>query len=184
MGNQEGLGDAATPSRSLWGNSLAVYPTSSPVLEQRWARRLARRLSHIERHALALRLLLAIGVDLRQEGRTEMGNLGLDLLGRVGTLVDQHREEIGHQGHHDPTASFHRHAVCRHRVIEELREGFEERVGVGVLCQGIGQGPGRGKGGKRRLRARPGLAGQCCQRVRDEAVHIAHVVIALRTHEG
>jgi hypothetical protein len=44
MGNQEGLGDAATPSRSLWGNSLAVYPTSSPVLEQRWARRLARRL--------------------------------------------------------------------------------------------------------------------------------------------
>src|SRR6266700_8290548 len=26
------------------GNSLAVYPTSSPVLDQRWARQLARRL--------------------------------------------------------------------------------------------------------------------------------------------
>jgi hypothetical protein len=26
------------------GNSLAAYPTSSPVLEQRWARLLARRL--------------------------------------------------------------------------------------------------------------------------------------------
>ena len=60
-----------------------------------------------------------------------MGNLGLDLLGRVGTLVDQHREEIGHQGHHDPTASVHRHAVCRHRVIEELREGFEELLAAG-----------------------------------------------------
>src|SRR6266581_3290692 len=32
-----------------WGNSLAVYPTSSPVLEQRWAGRLTHRLSHIER---------------------------------------------------------------------------------------------------------------------------------------
>ena len=56
MGNQEGLGDAATPSPSLWGNSLAVYPTSSPVLEQRWAGRLTHRLSQIERsrypHAL------------------------------------------------------------------------------------------------------------------------------------
>jgi hypothetical protein len=33
------------------GNSLAAYPTSSPVLEQRWARRLAHRLSQIERAA-------------------------------------------------------------------------------------------------------------------------------------
>ena len=32
-----------------WGNSLAVYPTSSPVLEQRWAGRLTHRLSQIER---------------------------------------------------------------------------------------------------------------------------------------
>ena len=31
------------------GNSLAVYPTSSPVLEQRWAGRLTHRLSQIER---------------------------------------------------------------------------------------------------------------------------------------
>ena len=32
------------------GNSLAAYPTSSPVLEQRWAGRLTHRLSQIERH--------------------------------------------------------------------------------------------------------------------------------------
>jgi hypothetical protein len=32
-----------------WGNSLVVYPTSSPVLEQRWAGRLTHRLSQIER---------------------------------------------------------------------------------------------------------------------------------------
>jgi hypothetical protein len=31
------------------GNSLAAYPTSSPVLEQRWAGRLTHRLSQIER---------------------------------------------------------------------------------------------------------------------------------------
>ena len=36
-----------------WGNSLAVYPTSSPVLEQRWASRLAHRLSQIERPGLS-----------------------------------------------------------------------------------------------------------------------------------
>src|SRR5215813_1915388 len=35
-----------------WGNSLAAYPTSSPVLEQRWAGRLAHRLSQIERLSL------------------------------------------------------------------------------------------------------------------------------------
>src|SRR5262245_3615075 len=31
------------------GNSLAAYPTSSPVLEQRWAGRLTHRRSQIER---------------------------------------------------------------------------------------------------------------------------------------
>src|SRR5215510_5041684 len=34
------------------GNSLAAYPTSSPVLEQRWAGRLTHRLSQIERNFL------------------------------------------------------------------------------------------------------------------------------------
>src|SRR5215471_7065636 len=34
------------------GNSLAVYPTSSPVLEQRWAGRLTHGLSQIERLSL------------------------------------------------------------------------------------------------------------------------------------
>ena len=45
-----------------WGNSLAVYPTSSPVLEQRWAGRLTHRLSQIERTELSITLVSAENV--------------------------------------------------------------------------------------------------------------------------
>ena len=101
--------------------------------------------------ALAGGLTAAIGRDLHQQRTAEPVDLRLDLGGRVGILMAEHRQEIRQQAEHDADGPRLGDPLGLQAVVAELGQRGEDGFTRGEMPQGLlgsgGRPERRGAGG-------------------------------------